>query len=121
MINDLDLSYRFNIFIESEICYTRKKPKQLLKALLNKLIFRLKFSNHYLNKSQSKVILDFLSSPEANYDSFDLKFEDTDTVTEALQTVENRYSFRYGKIMTEDPISKEAEKLACKIIESHPV
>ena len=120
MINNVDPSYRLFVSIKSEICFTRKKSKQLLKALHNKLINQLKISNKYLSKSESKVILDFLNSPEANYDAFDLQFEDTEHVTEALRAVENRYSFDYGRIMTKAPVSKEAEKLACKIIESHP-
>ena len=73
-----------------------------------------------MNRNQSKVILDFLNSPEANYNSFDLQFEDTENVTKALKAAENRYSFDYGRIMTKGPITQEAEKLACKIIESHP-
>ena len=120
MINDLDPSCWFNILIETEIDYTKSIPKKLLKALLNKRIVRFKFSKNYLNKDQGRVVLDFLNSSEANYSSFILQFEDTEYVVEALKAVESRYLFDYGRIETKDPISKEAEQLALKIIESHP-
>ena len=70
MINDLDSSHKLSVFIESETCFTKSIPKQLLKALHNKLIKRFKISNRYLNENQSKVILDFLNSPEVDYNSF---------------------------------------------------
>ena len=38
MINDLDPLCRLFIEVQSDICFTKKKPKQLLKALQNKLV-----------------------------------------------------------------------------------
>ena len=119
-IKNFDPSFGLRIFIESKIHFKNMRLKQLFEALKNKLIKRISISDHCLNNDQSRIVLDFLNSPEADYTSFVLQFKDAENVTEALRAVENRYSFDYGHLTSKDPVSKEAEELASKIAESHP-
>ena len=119
MIKNLDPSYRFSIYIQSETCFTDSKLTELLKVLQNRSIKRIAIPNQCLSKDQTKIVLEFLHSPEARYGSFVLQFEDPEDVTIALKAVENRCSFKYAEIKTKDLISAEAEELACSIINTH--
>ena len=109
----------FNVFFESKIWFSSDKAKELIKSIENKKTWGLIIDTHYMDKEEAKVVLSFLSWPQSTYSKFILKFADTDDVTEALKAIQNRYSFTYAEIITEKLVSKEAEELALKILDTH--
>ena len=117
-INKHDVRNRLNVYIWERIFFTENSGKQLLKALHNRRIHEFKITK-YLNRQEAKVVINFLNSPDVTYAKYDIRFEDTDDVIGALKAIENKFSFICGQIVTEEPVSKEAEELALAILQTH--
>ena len=90
-INEFDPRYTLSLFIMTEISFINDKIKELMKALENRTIDMFWIDN-YIDREETKVVLDFLSSPKVSYTKYSLDI-DTEDVVDALNVLKNRYSF----------------------------
>ena len=119
MINKFNKRYFFDLIIWSNISFASDKAKELLDLVENKRIKHLQIQRNYLDREETQVFVNFLSLPHITCSELTLKLANVDDVTNVLKAIENRYSFKYANIMTKEPVSKEAEELALKILDTH--
>ena len=90
-INEFDARYTLSLYIKSSISLTGDKVQKLFEVLKNRTLdmFWIQID---LNKEETRVVLDFLSSPDSNYSKYFMKMESED-VAEALSAIQNKFSF----------------------------
>ena len=118
MINERDPKVKINLYFGHPCIISPSPVKDTLQALLGRRLICLKIIQNAFDED-AEAIIEFLRSPDAIYEMFELEFSNTDYVIEALEAIKNRYSFRFGYIKTQELISEEAENLACKILSTH--
>ena len=116
-LKEFNTRHTLILYFKSRISFTGDKINGLFKALQNRKLQKISIG-HYLDREETRLVLDFLSSPDVSYSKYYLAI-DTEDAFEALKAVQNRFLFNEGWIYTQQPVSKEAEELALSILDSH--
>ena len=78
-INEFDARYTLSLYIKSSISLTGDKIQKLFEVLKNRTLDMF-WIQKYLNKEETRVVLDFLSSPDSNYSKYVMGMEGEDVL-----------------------------------------
>ena len=70
-INEFGSRQSLSLFIMTKISFTGKKFEKLLKVLQNRTL-NMFWIHNYLGRQETRVVLDFLTSPNAHYLKYNL-------------------------------------------------
>ena len=120
-INELDNKaiVDFRIFSHDEFKIWPTNINPLFSNLLNKQLTTLNLEGWGLTTFYASLVLECLQKQEVNFEEIVLDLQDVYQVKKFLLAIENRHTFKFAKILTNRKISKPAEKIACKILETH--